>query len=275
MRERREISTRADASLLRNWRIDIRVEQLEEKIDELRSSAGVTLGNDIGAQQHHRPHFPLRKPVADTRRVAAHEVHLQLGQLLVWNGNFGKFPEAGRHSVDDFVPADDVVNDRAGAQHSLARFWREADAQTLDGDGVGFINGERVAIDEQLLAHFFFRARLRAFNPLAAGCRLAVGRLVLAPALAALFFFTLLRDFASDEFVTRRSFGSQRQPFLPGPISTPPSQRDFLLMVCQSFFPARTSRPRGVSVSSLSTNSREIVRDGATTGLPVFRVTSG
>src|SRR5437764_1254322 len=60
MRERREISTRADASLLRNWRIDIRVEQLEEKIDELRSSAGVTLGNDIGAQQHHRPLVTLK-----------------------------------------------------------------------------------------------------------------------------------------------------------------------------------------------------------------------
>src|SRR6266550_3119853 len=63
--------------------------------------ARVTLGNDIGAQQHHRAHFSLRKPVADTRRVAAHEVHLQLRQPLVWNGNFGKLPEAGRHSVDD------------------------------------------------------------------------------------------------------------------------------------------------------------------------------
>ena len=101
MRERREIPARADTPLLRNWRIHIRIEHLENQIDELRASARVTLGNYIGAQEHHRARFALWQSVTNTRGMAAHEIYLQGGQFLGRYRDFGKFPESGCDAVYD------------------------------------------------------------------------------------------------------------------------------------------------------------------------------
>src|SRR5437868_279264 len=206
--------------------------------------------------------------------MAAHEIHLQLGELFGRNRNFGKFAEPRRNAVDDFVSADDVFDHCTRAQHPLSRLRCEIDAQPIDCNGVGFIDRESISVDDDSLVHlFFFRAGLAALTFLVA--------FVLTLLLA--FFLTLF--IASDRGlflaglliapdVSRRSTGSQRHPLFPGAISTPPSQRVLVLSVCQSLFPASTSRPSGVRVSSLSTNSRETLLDGATTWLPSFRVTS-
>ena len=94
--------------------------------------------------------------------MAANQVHLQLSELLERDRDFGKLAESGGHAVDNLVPADDVLDDFPGTQHSCPGFGRELDAQTIDGDGVGFIDGERVAVDKQLLRHLrFFRADFR------------------------------------------------------------------------------------------------------------------
>ena len=94
--------------------------------------------------------------------MAANQIHLQLGELLERDRDFGKLAEPGGYAVDNLVPADDVLDDFPGTQHSCPGFGRELDPQTIDGDGVGFIDGERVAVDKQLLHHFrFFRADFR------------------------------------------------------------------------------------------------------------------
>src|SRR5450759_4423635 len=82
VRERREITTRANASLLRNRRIDIGVQHLENEIDELGTRAGVALCDHVGAEEHHRSHFALRQAISDSRRMAADDIHLQLGQFI-------------------------------------------------------------------------------------------------------------------------------------------------------------------------------------------------
>ena len=77
MRERREIPARAYTPLLRNWWIDITVEHLQNQVDELRTRARVTFGNDVGAEEHHRACLALRQSVTDSGGVTTHEIHLQ------------------------------------------------------------------------------------------------------------------------------------------------------------------------------------------------------
>jgi hypothetical protein len=66
-------------------------------------------------------------------------------------------------------------------------------------DRIGFIDGERVTIDEELVAHFF----------------------LLEVRLAVLRVFAFFSPFRT----TTRSAPSHRHPATPGAISTPPSQR--------------------------------------------------
>ena len=80
--------------------------------------------------------------------MAAHEVHLKLRQSLRRNRDIGELSEARRHSIYDRVFLDDVVDHGTRAQHALPSFRRETYAEPLDGDGVGFIDGQTVAIDE-------------------------------------------------------------------------------------------------------------------------------
>ena len=156
MRERREVAARADASLLRDRRVQIGVQHLEQQIDELRTRTGVTLGDHVGAQQHHRAHLALGKAIPDAGRVAPHEIHLQLGQPVARNGDIGQLAESGRHSVYRGVAVHDAIHDRARAEHPFARLGRETDPQMAYRNRIGFIDGERVTIDEELVAHFFF-----------------------------------------------------------------------------------------------------------------------
>jgi len=104
MCERGEIATRPDTPLLRHWRVESRVEHARQQIDEIRSRARETLGDDIGAQQHHRPYLTFGEMRADTHGVAAHEIDLQFGKPVRRNGHFRELAETGGDSVDRLGP---------------------------------------------------------------------------------------------------------------------------------------------------------------------------
>ena len=69
----------------------------------------------VRAQQHHRAHFALGQQIADARRVAAHEIDLQLGEPVGRNRDLGELAEPGRHAVRDGALA------RRGARRPRAR----------------------------------------------------------------------------------------------------------------------------------------------------------
>src|SRR5947207_13489391 len=83
MCERREITARADASLLRNRRMQLRVQHRNEQLSEIRARAGVPFGNDARAKQHHRADFAFGEEWSDASGVTAHKIHLQLGEAHV------------------------------------------------------------------------------------------------------------------------------------------------------------------------------------------------
>ena len=181
MREGRQITARPHAPLLRNGRIDIGIQHLENEIDELGTRARVALRDHISAEKHHRSHLALGEAITDSRRVAANDIHLQLGQFVARDRDFRKFSKAGGDPVHDQVALHDVVDDGAGTEHSFARLRREPDANPIGRHRISFIDGERVTVDENFFTHFFFlpvrRAWLRGFDFFARGdARLLSGR---------------------------------------------------------------------------------------------------
>jgi hypothetical protein len=115
--------------------------------------------------------------------MAANDVHLKLRKFLGRYRDFRELSEACRDSVNDFVPPDDVVHDRSGAQHSLAGLRSETYANAVGGYSIGFIDGEGVAVDEKFLGHFF-----RFFGGVFFTTRFFVALVFFAGVLAARFF---------------------------------------------------------------------------------------
>ena len=68
----------------------------------------IALGDHVRAQQHHRADFALREQVADARRMAAHEIHLQLGEAVRRNRDLRQLAESGRHAVRDGTACHEV-----------------------------------------------------------------------------------------------------------------------------------------------------------------------
>ena len=100
MRERREVAARAHAPLLGHRRVEAGVQHGQQQLDQIGARPRMALGDHVGAQQHHRAHLALRQQRADAGRVAAHEVHLQLGQPVGRDGDVGELAEARGHAVD-------------------------------------------------------------------------------------------------------------------------------------------------------------------------------
>src|SRR5215475_14539642 len=101
MREGRQVSAGADASLLWNLRIEPRIEHRHEQLREVGSRARVALGDDVRAKKHHRAHLALGKQFSDAGGMAAHEIYLQLGEPVDGNRHLGQLTETRRNTVRD------------------------------------------------------------------------------------------------------------------------------------------------------------------------------
>ena len=151
--ERCEVAARADTALLRNLRMQARVEHADEQLGELGPSAGVPLRDHVCAQQHHRAHLALGKKRPDARGVAAHEVHLQLRESIGRDGDLRKLAEACRHAVRDFLSANDVLDGATREQSALARYRRDLDGRATGGDGKHLLDTQRAPINHHGRRH--------------------------------------------------------------------------------------------------------------------------
>ena len=147
MRERREIAARPDASLLRNRRMQLRVEHGDEQLGEIRARPGVSFGNDVRSEQHHGADFALREQRADPRGVAPYEIDLQLAEPLDWDRDVGELAEASGDAVRRGVAGDEIVNDTPRGACTFARQRCQFHRRLARGHGKDIFDAERGSID--------------------------------------------------------------------------------------------------------------------------------
>ena len=82
MRQRRQIAACAHAALRRHQRRDAAVQHLADRVDDNCADAGVSLGERIGAQQHHGAGFSDGKRFADADRMRAHQDSLAVRESV-------------------------------------------------------------------------------------------------------------------------------------------------------------------------------------------------
>src|SRR5690606_35541731 len=85
VRERSEVAGCADRAARRNDRQHVVLEQGEQRLYDFGSCAGEACSEGIRFQEQDEPHDRARQRVADAARVAAHQVQLQLTNLLGGN----------------------------------------------------------------------------------------------------------------------------------------------------------------------------------------------
>ena len=105
MRERREIATGADRTLLRDQRDDAAIQHRHEQLDHFQPNPAEPERENVRPEQHHRAHFRLTERPADAAGMAADEIHLQLLAFLGRNMDVGELPESGADAVDHFAAA--------------------------------------------------------------------------------------------------------------------------------------------------------------------------
>ena len=142
MREWREIAARADASLLRNRRVQARIEHGDEQLRKVGARAGVAFGDHVRAQQHHRTNLALGEQWTDAGGVTSHEVDLELGEALLWDRDFGQLSETGRDAVGNCIARDEIVDDSASSARPLARHRSQFHRRITGGHGKDILDPE-------------------------------------------------------------------------------------------------------------------------------------
>ena len=149
MRERSEIAARADRAFFGNDRNDVAVEHFDEELDDLETNAAAAERENIGAEQHHGADLRLGKWSADAAGMTAHEIDLELLQLVGGDVNVGKFPEAGADAVDDgFLPNDLLDNPPRGMDGSV-KLRRNLDRLVFEGDAGNLQKRKRATCELQ------------------------------------------------------------------------------------------------------------------------------
>ncbi len=125
MRQRSQIAARANAALRGNERSHAAIEHLAKRVDDDAAHAGESLGEGIGAQQHHCPSFRNGKRLADSDGVGSQQIYLQFANLVAGNAHIAEFADAGGDRIGEFV----ACNQCSPPQHGRDRLLREHQAQ--------------------------------------------------------------------------------------------------------------------------------------------------
>ena len=146
VRERREVTRRADAALRRDRGMNLPVEHIDKQLGEHRTHAAGPANEDVRAQQHHGAHGVLRERLPDTGSVAANEIELQLPGLLGGDPHVREFAESRVDAVHRFTSLDRRFDCLARLFHGLERLGIERHRRIAPGDGHDISDGERAAI---------------------------------------------------------------------------------------------------------------------------------
>ena len=130
MRQRRQVTGSADRAFQRNVRVDLGVDQGDQRVDHLAANAGEAARQAVDLQQHDQAHHGVIQRLTDAGGVGQHQRTLQLFQVVVGDAGRGQQAETGVDAVggaalgDDLVDAGDAGVDGlmgAGVQSQLHR----------------------------------------------------------------------------------------------------------------------------------------------------------
>jgi hypothetical protein len=101
--------------------MDAVIEEIDQRIERLEPDTGKALREHIRPQRHRRAHHWNGKRVADAGGVTAYQIHLQLGERLGGDADFGKAAEAGVDPIGGLIAARKRVDDSARGRDTGTR----------------------------------------------------------------------------------------------------------------------------------------------------------
>src|SRR5256885_7948940 len=95
------------------------VEHSAKSLDNRWPDAAKALCECIAAQQQHAARFRFTERRADTTRMRADKIYLQLADLFAGDANAGEFAEAGVDAVSGFTGRDKFLDHGARGVHTF------------------------------------------------------------------------------------------------------------------------------------------------------------
>ena len=121
-------------------------------VERLRLDAGVTGRERVRAQHARGAHQRNRERLTRPRRMAAHQVELQLDRIGRIDRDVGQPPEAGGHAVDRLAARELRIDEVAGANDAGPRSGSDLDRRAHRGRLERF---QRQAVAVELDRHRF------------------------------------------------------------------------------------------------------------------------
>ena len=147
MAEGRQVAAGADAPLLRHQGDTPGVEHCHERLDQLGPHSARGPEEHVGPEQHDRANDGGRQWTADSGRMTADEIGLQLIELVGWNADVGELAEAGIDPVDRLTRLDGAIDQPATLEQRAPGLRVEGDANRgVAGDPDHILDQERLAV---------------------------------------------------------------------------------------------------------------------------------
>ncbi|MCY1441436.1 hypothetical protein D9M71_577520 [compost metagenome] len=153
MRQRRQVAGRADRTLERDVRVDLGVDQGDQRVDDLATDAGEATAEAVDLEDHDQPHHVVVQRCADAGGMGQHQRTLQVFQVVGGDAGRGQQTETGIDAVggaalgEDLLDTGDAGIDRsigAGVQGQVHR--GEMDLAKL---GQGQVSGFQVQVHRE------------------------------------------------------------------------------------------------------------------------------
>ncbi len=149
--QRSQIATCPHAALRRNHGMDAAIHHLAQGVDHGRPNSRAAFGQRIRAQQHHRAHHVLAQRLAHSGCVRAHQIDLQLANVVLRNMKIGEMADAGIDRIGDAIAGHQVIDDGARAVHCHARFRLQQNRLALINPLAHVFESQIVAVNVERL----------------------------------------------------------------------------------------------------------------------------
>ncbi len=156
MRERREVTTAAERTVLGHPRRDARREKIEQPVGEQRSGAAASHREGARSQQHHRPHDLGLDWVTHAGSVRSDQRRLQPGPARGLDVHVGERAESSRHAVDGLTGRGQRFDDVARGLHRRSGPLPQHRPRTIAGHRNDVVDRKAVAVDDDV-GHEFSR----------------------------------------------------------------------------------------------------------------------
>src|SRR5713101_5397188 len=132
-----------DRSALGHDRVDARVEQPDQGVEDVRVCAGSALRHAYDAHKHHRAHVVYRHRVADPAGVHGEQLVLVVDHVLGQDLAIAHVSNVCVEAVNLAAPFQRPLHDCAGPAYPLAPHLRHIQPRPVNRDLVHFLGGHR------------------------------------------------------------------------------------------------------------------------------------